>query len=568
MLLEEQSLTYPTAPPADIQAELGRFQAAVGVFRQNTQAQAELLRHSAGHKEAQILSAHVQMVEDPYFTGEVEKHIQEGKRAEAALDQVCQWFTAMFLASGDDLTQQRAADVRDVRTGLLCVLLGLEEVEVSQAPKGTVLVAKEISPSVAAGINPKNIVGIVTEIGGMTSHSAILARALQVPAVLGLPGATGLLKASSFVIVDGSTGEVVPEPQADVVQDYRKRRQAFLRRRWQLNRLRGKPTQAASGERFHLYCNISKPQDAEKALEEDGEGVGLFRTEYLFMDRDRLPGEEEQFRAYRKAAQALEGRTLTIRTLDLGGDKAVPYLDLPREDNPFLGTRGIRYCLEHPDIFSTQLRAVLRASAYGKLRLLFPMICTLEELWAGRAFLEKAKVELTAQGLAFDARIPVGIMVETPSAAAIADLLARDADFFSIGTNDLTGYIMACDRGNPQVSGLFSSLQPAVLRCIRQVIQCAQGHGIQVGMCGEAAANPMIIPLLMAFGLTEFSVAAASVLSVRKAISQWTMEGARQVAEEVMSMPTEEDIVRFLRAHGPAAAGGRDKAARIRLPQV
>lgn len=548
MVLEEQSLSYADVPPEDLKAELLRFREAVETFCTNTQKQAELLRHSAGHKEAQIISAHIQMLSDPYFCGEIEKRIAGGQRAEAALDQVCQLFIAMFLASGEDVIRQRAADVRDIRTALLCVLLGLKEIEVSEAPKGTVLVAKEISPSVAAGINPKNIVGIVTEIGGRTSHSAILARALQVPAVLGLPGSTTLLKPGSYVIVDGTEGQVIPEPDPALAGSYRQKRARFLRRRRQLDKLRGLPTRTASGETVGLLCNISKPEDAEKALEEDGEGVGLFRTEFLFMDRDRLPGEEEQFAAYKRTAAALGGRPLTIRTLDLGGDKALPYLNSPKEENPFLGLRGIRYCLQHPEILMTQLRAVLRASVYGNMQLMFPMISIPEELWAGRALLEKAKAELKAQGIPYAENIPVGIMVETPSAAILADVLVKDADFFSIGTNDLTGYMMACDRNNPQVSGMFSPLQPCVLRCIRHVAQCAQEHHIPVGMCGEAAADPLMTPLLLAFGLTDFSVAAASVLPVRAAISRWTLDEAKKVAGDVMAMASEEEVSRTLSA--------------------
>lgn len=552
MLLEEHSLVYSDLPPAPPQEELVRFRGAVETFCRNTRKQAELLRHSAGHKEAQIISAHIQMLSDPYFCGEIEKRIGEGQRAEAALEQVSQLFIAMFLASGEDVIRQRAADVRDIRTALLCVLLGLKEIEVSEAPKGTVLVAKEISPSVAAGINPKNIVGIVTEIGGRTSHSAILARALQVPAVLGLPGSTTLLKPGSYVVVDGTEGQVLPDPDEGVIQAYRQKRARFLRRRRQLNKMRGAPTQTASGERVGLYCNISKPEDAEKALEEDGEGVGLFRTEFLFMDRDRLPGEEEQLAAYRRTAAALGERPLTIRTLDVGGDKALPYLNMPKEENPFLGLRGIRYCLQHPEILYTQLRAILRASVIGKVRLMFPMISTPEELWAGRALLEKAKVELTAQGEAFNPNIPVGIMVETPSATVLADLLARDADFFSIGTNDLTGYMMACDRNNPQISGMFSPLQPCVLRSIRYIIDCAKAHKIPVGMCGEAAADPLMTPLLLAFGINDFSVAATSVLSVRSAISRWSLSAARSAAQAVMDMATEEDVNRYLQARPEA----------------
>lgn len=546
MIIEENSLEYTPKTVTDTDAELKRFKDAVEVFCNNTLKQAEQLRKSAGEKEAEILEGHIQIIKDPYLSGEIEKLIEGGQCAEAALEQMCDMFIAMFSATDDELTKQRAADVRDIKSGVLSVLLGVQEVRVSDAPKGTILAAHELTPSVTAGINKDNIVGIITETGGKTSHSAILARALEIPAVLSVDGVISQLKTGDDVIVDGCAGDIIINPDQAEVEKYNEKRSQFLQVRRELENYRGKETLDASGTEYELVCNIGKPDDAAKAIECDGEGVGLFRTEFLFMDRTSVPTEDEQFEAYKKAALILKDKPLIIRTLDIGGDKEIPYLGLEKEENPFMGFRAIRFCLKNKDLFKSQIRAILRASAFGNIKIMFPLVTCVEELRQGKALVEEVKKELDEADIKYDKNIAVGVMMETSAAAVIADKLAKEADFFSIGTNDLTGYTMACDRGNSNVSYLYSPLQPSVLRLIKYIIECGVQNNIPVGMCGEAAANEMMIPLLISFGLTEFSVSAPSVLKVRKVISTWTKEKADKVTQKVMSLETEKEITDYL----------------------
>ena len=546
MLIEETSLEYTPKAVKDPDEESKRFRNAVKIFCDNTKAQADALRESTGEKEAEILEGHIQMISDPYLSSEIEKLISDGQCAESALEHMCDMFITMFTATDDEITQQRAADVRDVKSGVLSILLGVKEIKIGAAPKGTVIVAKELTPSMTAGINKDNIVGIVTETGGKTSHSAILARALEIPAVLSLSGAVTKLSAGEQVIVDGNTGEVIASPNDDLIKKYGQKRKKFLEERNELEAYRGRNTVSASGEEYELFCNIAQPEGALRVLDYDGEGVGLFRTEFLFMDRNTVPSEEEQFEAYKKTVILLKGKPLIMRTLDIGGDKAIPSLGMEKEENPFMGFRAIRFCLKNKDIFTSQLRAILRASAFGEIRIMFPLVTTVEELGEGRRTVEEIKDELREKQIEFDENIKIGVMIETASSAVIADLLAREADFFSIGTNDLTGYIMSCDRGNSEVSYLYSPFHPSVLRLIKYVIECGVKNKIPVGMCGEAAANSMMIPLLMSFGLSEFSVSAPSVLKVRKIISQWTKSQADEVAEKVMSMTTEKEICDYL----------------------
>lgn len=547
LIIEENSLEYTPKTVEDTEVESQRFRNAVDEFCKNTLEQAENLRKSTGDKEAEILEGHIAIIKDPYLCGEIEKLIDDGQCAESALEHMCDMFIAMFSATDDELTKQRAADVRDIKTGVLSILLGVQEVKISSAPSGTVLVAKELTPSMTAGINKDNIVGIITETGGKTSHSAILARALEIPAVLSVENAVSSLTNGQQVIVDGSEGVVIDSPDEVQLENYTQKRNAFLTERRELENYRGRKTVSASGEEYELFCNIGKPDDAVKAVESDGEGVGLFRTEFLFMDRNSIPTEDEQFDAYKKAALILKDKSLIIRTLDIGGDKDLPYLGLEKEENPFMGFRAIRYCLKNRDLFKTQLRAILRASAFGDIKIMFPLITTVDELREGKALVEEVKTELREKEIKFNENIQVGVMMETASAAVIADLLAKEADFFSIGTNDLTGYTMSCDRGNSDVSYLYSALQPSVLRLIKHIIECGVKNGIPVGMCGEAAANRMMIPLLISFGLTEFSVSAPSVLKVRKIISTWTKKEADEVAEKVMSMSSETEIFDYLK---------------------
>ena len=546
MILAEQSLDYTPKEITDIDAELARYREAVDKFCDNTVEQANAIRQSTGDKEAEILEGHIAIIRDPFMGGEIENLIKANQCAEAAVDQICKMFIDMFSATGDDLTMQRAADVRDIRDGVIGILLGVQEVKISDAPAGTVLVVKELTPSMTAGIKKENIVGIVTETGSQTSHSAILARALEIPAVLSVQGAVTQLSTDELIIVDGAKGDVITAPSEEQITEYTNKREAFLRERRELESFRGKVTAGADGIEYELFCNIGTPKDAAKAVEADGEGVGLFRTEFLFMDRNQLPTEDEQFDAYKQASLILKGKPLIIRTLDIGGDKEIPYLGLAKEENPFMGFRAIRYCLKNRDMFKSQIKAILRASAFGDIRIMFPLITAVEELREGKALVEEAKADLKASGIAYDENIKVGVMTETAASGVIADLLAKEADFFSIGTNDLTGYTMAADRGNSDVGYLYSPMQPSVLRMIRRIIRCAAAENIPVGMCGEAAANPMMIPLLISFGLTEFSVSAPSVLRVRKNISKWTKAEADAIAEKVMAMTTEAEVTAYL----------------------
>ncbi len=546
LLVEEHSLDYTPKPVTDTAAEKKRFSEAVASFCENTQAQAETLRKTAGDKEAEIMLGHISIIQDPFLIGEIERLIDGGQCAEASLEAMCDMFIQIFSAAEDDVTKQRAADVRDVKSGVLSILLGIREVKLSDVPAGTIICVKELTPSMIAEINKENVVGILTETGSTTSHSAILARVLEIPAVMSVPDLMKTAKNEEKAVIDGSKGDVILSPDEAQLAVYAEKREKLLQERRELEKFRGKATVSADGTVYELVCNIGKPEDAAKALQFDGEGVGLFRTEFLFMDKTAVPSEEEQFNEYKKAAMILKGKPLIIRTLDIGGDKDIPYLGLAKEENPFMGFRAIRYCLKNRDLFRIQLRAILRASAFGNVSIMFPLITCVEEVRKGKALVEELKAELSSEGIEYDKDIKVGIMTETAASGIIADYLAKEADFFSIGTNDLTGYTMAADRGNSDVSYLYSALQPSVLRMIRSIITAAGEQNIPVGMCGEAAADPMMIPLLISFGLTEFSVSAPSVLRVRKCIASWTKQRADEVAEKVMQLATEQEVREYL----------------------
>ncbi len=548
LLVEDYAPVYTPVIVKDADAEKQRFHKALKQYCDKAVLQAEALEQSAGKEEAEIMYGHIGIATDPFLIEESERMIERGKCAEEAIESLCDMFISIFSASGDDLTRQRAADVRDVKKGVLGILLGVAECRLSDAPKDTILVVRELTPSMTAELNKDNIAGIVTETGGLTSHSAILARAMEIPVVMGVPDAVVNIHDGDCVITDGSEGDVIVSPDEALLQQYRHKREEQLQEKQALEQFRGCPTVTADGLPLKIFCNIGTPRDAVSVVEHDGEGVGLFRTEFVFMDRLSAPSEEEQFEAYRRAVLALENRTLIIRTLDVGGDKEIPYMNLPKEENPFLGLRAIRYCLQQPEFFKIQLRAILRSSAYGTVYMMFPMITCLEELREGKRLLEEAKEELRQRSLPFDEHIRVGIMIETASAAALADLLAEESDFFSIGTNDLTGYTMACDRGNGAVADLYSPFQPSVLRMIRHTIACAREKKIPVGMCGEAAADPRMIPLLISFGLNVFSVSAPAVLRVRQAIRSFDKASADEIAAKALSFKTKNEALSFLNA--------------------
>lgn len=549
VIIKEQSLDYTAKTVSDIDAEIARINQAVEQFTMKTQAMAEDIKQRLGEKEAEILEGQLLMVMDPSLTSEMENLIKAGQCAEAALETVCDMFIQVFSMAEDELTRQRATDVHDIKTRLLKILLGIEEVDISAVPAGTVLVARDLTPSMTAGINKENVVGIMTEVGGKTSHSAILARALEIPAVLSIEGIVSKVENGQHVIVDGSEGDVFVDPSKEQVETYSAKREAYLEEKKALAKFIGQATVTADGRKVELVANIGTPEEATKVVECDGEGVGLFRTEFLFMDRTNIPSEEEQFEAYKKAAIVLRGKPVIIRTLDVGGDKEIPYLGLETEENPFLGYRAVRFCLNREDIYRPQLRALLRASAFGQIRIMVPLVTCVDELTSVKAMVKELMAELDQEGIEYNKDIQIGVMIETPAASLIADLLAKEADFFSIGTNDLTQYTMAVDRGNAKVAYLYSTYNPAVLRSIKRVIECGKAEGIMVGMCGEAASDPMLIPLLISFGLDEFSVSATSILATRKVISQYTKEEADAIADGAMKLTTEKEVADYLKAN-------------------
>ena len=547
VLIEEHEINIETKRVEETGAEIERLQNAIEKFVADTNVMAEKMDITVGKKDADILRGHIQMLQDPMIEEQISALvISEKITAEMAVEQVLEQTAEMFSQIPDELLQQRATDFRDIKTRMLKILLGIEDVDISQVPAGTVIVARDLTPSMTAGINPENIEGILTEVGGRTSHSAILARAMEVPAVLSIENICSIAKNGDKVVLDGTSGEAILNPDDETVEKFKKMYSDYQNEKALLKEYAGKPSQTKDGVKVELVCNIGKPADANKAVECDGEGIGLFRTEFLFMDRDSMPTEEEQFEAYKEVAEKMKGKPVIIRTLDIGGDKDVPYLGLEHEDNPFLGFRAIRYCLQRKDIYEIQLKALLRASAFGKIKIMVPLVTGVDELRQVKAMIKDIMAELDKEGVAYNKNIEVGVMMETPAACMVADVLAKEAAFFSIGTNDLTGYTMAVDRGNAKVAYLYSTYNPAVLRAIKRIIECGKKEGIMVGMCGEAAADSKLIPLLLAFGLDEFSVSATSVLKTRKTISDCTMDECKALADKVMECVTEEEVLEIL----------------------
>ena len=548
VIIEEHEINIENKKVTDTDNEIKRLQDAIEKFVEITNQMAEKMDVTVGKKDADILRGHIQMLQDPMIEEQISTLLVAEKiTAEMAVDQVLEQTAEMFAQIPDELLQQRATDFRDIKTRMILILLGIEEVDISQVPANTVLVARDLTPSMTAGINPDNIAGILTEVGGRTSHSAILARAMEIPAVLSIEGICSIVKNGDVVAIDGTSGEAIVNPDEDTVKEYEQKLADYKKEKALLAEYAGKPSVTKDGTKVELVCNIGKPEDAKKAVECDGEGIGLFRTEFLFMDRDSVPTEEEQFEAYKSVAETMKGKPVIIRTLDIGGDKAIPYLGLEEEENPFLGFRAIRYCLQRTDLYKTQLRALVRASAFGKIKIMVPLVTCVDELRSVKAMVADIMKELDGEGIAYNKNLEIGVMMETSAACMIADILAKEAAFFSIGTNDLTGYTMADDRGIAKLAYLSSTYQPAVLRSIKRIIECGKKEGIMVGMCGEAAADSKLIPLLLAFGLDEFSVSATSVLKTRKTISNCTVEECKALADKVMQCNTEEEVLDILK---------------------
>ena len=548
VIVKEQEVVIPNERVDDTDAELKKLQEAINVFVEKTEAMAEGMEKTVGKKDADILRGHIQMLQDPSIEEQITALILSTNiSATMAVDQVLEQTAQLFEQIPDELLQQRATDFRDIKLRMTKILLGIEDVDISNCPKNTILVASDLTPSMTALINPENIAGILTEVGGRTSHSAILARAMEIPAVLSIENICELVKDGELVVLDGTTGEAEVSPNEDTIKEYEEKYKKFMEEKAMLKEFAGKPTVTKDGVKLELVCNIGKPKDIKKVIECDGEGVGLFRTEFLFMDRDEMPTEQEQFEAYKEVAQAMKGKPVIIRTLDIGGDKDIPYMKMEPEDNPFMGFRAIRYCLENTDLYKVQLRALLRASAFGNVKIMVPLVTCVDELRQVKVLVKDLMKELDAEGIEYNKNIPIGVMMETSAACLMADALAKEAAFFSIGTNDLTGYTMAVDRGNAKVAYLYSTYNPAVLRAIKMIIEAGKKEGIMVGMCGEAAADTKLIPLLLSFGLDEFSVSATSVLKTRKTIAGSDINECNKLADLVMECVTESEVVEKLK---------------------
>ncbi|MGN7401777.1 phosphoenolpyruvate--protein phosphotransferase [Cytobacillus praedii] len=545
--LVEPELSFEKYEITNIEAELERLKSAIS----STKLELEEIRDSAmlkfGEERAAIFSAHLLILEDPEIFSALEAKINEKVNAEFALDEIASMYAQLFESMENEYMKERAADIRDVSKRLLAHLLQIELPDYSRISSEVIIVAEDLTPSITAQLDKQYVKGFVADIGGKTSHSAILARAMEIPAIVGTKTATKTISHGSPMIIDGLNGKVVVHPTEEIHESYR----LLERKQREENELLKKyielPSMSADGHSVEIAGNIGKPEDVDAVLKNGGEGIGLFRTEFLYMDRDELPSEEEQFNAYKTVLTKMAGKPTVVRTLDIGGDKELPYLKLPAEMNPFLGYRAIRLCLEQTEIFRTQLRALLRASVYGNLKIMFPMIATLDEFRAAKALLLEEKQKLVDEKIAVSEQIEIGMMVEIPSAAVIADLFAQEADFLSIGTNDLIQYTLAADRMNERVSYLYQPYHPAVLRLIKMVIDAAHNNGKWVGMCGEMAGDEIAVPILLGLGLDEFSMSSSSILKTRGLLSKLSKEKLAEQVKQILLLKTSSEVEQYVK---------------------
>lgn len=518
---------------AETQAEKARLAAAQVKTKEQLENIRDGLRMKAGADEAAIFDAHLMLLEDPMLAEGINVLIEGGLNAEAAVQDTGENFAAMFAAMDDDYMRERAADIRDITKRWVNNLLGVETGSLASLARPVIVFARDLAPSDTAQMDKEKVLAFVTEIGGRTSHSAIMARSLEIPAVVGAGKFGEKVKDGDVVIVDGSQGDVLVNPDEATLTQYRERQQKLAERKDLLSQLKELPAVTKDGFEFELAANIGTPNDAPAALANGAKGVGLYRTEFLYMDRSDMPSEDEQYQAYRQVLEAFGNHPVIIRTLDIGGDKKLPYLKMEDELNPFLGNRAIRLCLNNPEIFKTQLRAILRAAVSGNAWIMLPMVATLDEVRRTKVVLAEVERELEQEGKDFARTYKLGIMIEIPAAAVAADKFAKEVDFFSIGTNDLIQYTCAADRMNEQVSYLYDPFNPAVLSLIDNVIQAAHANNIFVGMCGEMAGEPLAAPLLVAMGLDEFSMSASSIPQVKEVIRSLSREACLKLWEEV-----------------------------------
>lgn len=540
----EPDLSFEKKTIADVEGEVARLKGALATSHSQLEKIRDKANEDLGSDKAAIFEAHLLVLNDPELISQIEDKIKTEKvNAEAALKDVADLFIMMFEQMDNEYMKERAADIRDVTNRVLANLLGVQVVNLSMISEEVIIIADDLTPSDTAQLNRKYVKGFTTNIGGRTSHSAIMARSMEIPAVVGTKSATSTIQNGDVVIVDGLNGEVHVNPSQEVIEQYKNEHARFEEQKAEWAKLVNESTVSADGHHVELAANIGTPNDLEGVISNGAEGVGLYRTEFLYMGRNELPTEEEQFQSYKAVLEGMKGKPVVVRTLDIGGDKELPYLDLPKEMNPFLGFRAIRLCLEEQDLFRTQLRALLRASVFGNLKIMFPMIATLDEFRAAKAILTEEKEKLVANGVEVSENIELGIMVEIPSTAVIADQFAKEVDFFSIGTNDLIQYTMAADRMNERVSYLYQPYNPAILRLVKMVIDAAHREGKWAGMCGEMAGDENAIPLLLGLGLDEFSMSATSILKARSQILRLTKEEMAELADRALQMSTVDEVM-------------------------
>ena len=546
LLFIEEEMIIPEVKTVDSTVESELTKLDEGLKKSKTQLIAirEKVKEKMGEDKAAIFDGHIMLLEDEDLIMEVQDKIKgEGLPAAKALSDGIEEYCAMISALEDPYLRERAADLQDIGKRWLKNILGIKIKDLSNLEPNTVVVTYDLTPSDTAQLDLENCVGFITEVGGKTAHSAIMARSLELPAVVGVKGVLSEVKEGEAVVMDGEVGVLFLNPAEDVIKEYNDKKEKIEKEKEELKKLITEEAITPDGRKVDIWGNIGSPKDVDAVIEAGASGVGLYRTEFLFMDSDHFPTEQEQYEAYKVVAEKLKGKPLTIRTMDIGGDKELPYLDLPKEMNPFLGYRAIRISLENKEMFKTQLRAILRASQYGQIKIMYPMISSINEIRKANAILEECKKELDAEGKVYDTNIKVGIMIETPSTAIIAYKFAKEVDFFSIGTNDLTQYFLAVDRGNEMVSSLYNSFNPAVLEAIQKVIDSAHDAGISVSMCGEFAGDKKATKLLLGMGLDSFSMSASSMLPVKKIIRNTNYIDAQKHRDIILQQNTPEEVI-------------------------
>ncbi|MCJ7689623.1 MAG: phosphoenolpyruvate--protein phosphotransferase [Clostridiaceae bacterium] len=550
LVIKEEAVEVKSCKVDDTECELSRFNNALQEAITQLEKITEDIKENLGSEKAEIFEAHLMMLQDPEFIGGIQKKITDEKfNAEYSLQTVGDETAAIFEAMENKYMTERAADIKDVSKRVLNILMGIKAASIADIQEECILIAKDLTPSDTAQINKAKILGFATEIGGKTSHTAIIARSLELPAVVGAGSGLQKIKDGDLIVLDGEQGIVIINPDEKTLNEYKAKREEFLELKSQLLKYVSMESTTLDGKTVELAANIGSVEDVENVLKNGAEAIGLFRTEFLYMAKDALPTEEEQFDTYKSVLEKMDKKPVIIRTLDIGGDKKLNYLPLDEEMNPFLGYRAIRICLDRTDIFITQLRALLRASTYGTLKIMFPMISGLQELKMAKKILQNCKDELKSENVAFDENVEVGIMIEIPSAAVMSDVLAKEVDFFSIGTNDLIQYTLAVDRMNEKIAYLYDFYHPGVLRLIKTVIDNGHKAGIMVGMCGEMAGITELIPVLLGFGLDEFSMSASSILRARKTVTEASYEECIKLTEPVLSFGDSDKIKEFLEAN-------------------